>query len=70
VPESAIVRDGDARFVWIVRDGKVEKRTVTLGDARDGEVPVTQGLEGGETIVIDAPSRLREGAAVELQAAP
>ena len=70
VPENAIVKDGDARFVWVVRDGKVEKRTVTLGDARDGEVPVTKGLEGGETIVIDAPSRLRDGAAVELKAAP
>jgi hypothetical protein len=33
-------------------------------------VPVTQGLQGGETIVVDPPGRLRDGAAVELQATP
>jgi RND family efflux transporter MFP subunit len=70
IPENALGKDGDARFVWVVRDGKVEKRAVTVGEPKDGQVPVSKGLEGGETIVIDAPGRLRDGAAVELQAAP
>ena len=70
IPENALGKDGDARFVWVVRDGKVEKRAVTVGEPKDGQVPVGKGLEGGETIVIDAPGRLRDGAAVELQAAP
>lgn len=70
IPENALGKDGDARFVWVVRDGKVEKRAVAAGEPRDGQVPVSKGLEGGETIVIDAPGRLRDGAAVELQAAP
>jgi RND family efflux transporter MFP subunit len=69
VPSAAIVRDGDAEFVWVVRDGKVEKRAVRTGPARDGQVPVEEGLAGGESIVVDAPKRLREGAAVELKAA-
>jgi RND family efflux transporter MFP subunit len=68
VPSGAIVRDGDAEFVWVVRDGKVEKRAVRTGPARDGQVPVEEGLAGGESIVVDAPKRLREGAAVELKA--
>jgi RND family efflux transporter MFP subunit len=69
VPSGAIVRDGDAESVWVVRDGKVEKRAVRTGPARDGQVPVEEGLAGGESIVVDAPKRLREGAAVELKAA-
>jgi RND family efflux transporter MFP subunit len=69
VPAGAIVRDGDAAFVWVVRDGKVEQRAVSTGAARDGQVPVTDGLTGGESIVVDAPKRLREGAVVELKAA-
>ena len=52
-----------------MRDGKVEKRAVTTGPTKDGQVPVTDGLAGGESIVIDAPKRLRDGAAVELKAA-
>jgi hypothetical protein len=69
VPAGAIAREGDAAFVWVVRDGRVERRAVTAGPARDGQVPVTDGLAGGETIVVDAPKRLREGTAVELKAA-
>jgi multidrug efflux pump subunit AcrA (membrane-fusion protein) len=70
IPENAVGKDGDARFVWVVRDGKIEKRAVTVGEPKDGQVSVSKGLQGGETIVIDAPGRLRDGAAVELQAAP
>jgi RND family efflux transporter MFP subunit len=64
----AIVRDGDDTSVWVVRDGKVERRAVRLGDEQDGQVTVLEGLQGGETVVVDPPQRLRDGAAVELQA--
>jgi len=30
-------------------------------------VPVLHGLAGGEAVVLDAPRRLRDGAAVELK---
>jgi RND family efflux transporter MFP subunit len=69
VPSNAIVAASGSNFVWVVRDGKVEKRAVKTGAARDGQVPVTEGLQGGEAVVIDPPRRLRNGAAVELQAA-
>lgn len=68
IPESAVVADGDARFVWLVRDGKVEKQSIKAGDKADGQVVVLEGLKGGETLVVDAPRRLREGIAVELKA--
>jgi RND family efflux transporter MFP subunit len=64
----AIVRDGDDTSVWVVRDGKVERRAVRLGDEQDGQVAVLDGLQGGEAVVVDPPQRLRDGASVELQA--
>jgi len=69
VPGNAIVKEGEASYAWVVRDGKVEKRAVKTGAATDGQVPVTDGLTDGESIVVDAPKRLRDGAAVELKAA-
>ncbi len=69
VPENAVIHEGEASFVWVVRDGKVEKRAVKVGSAKDEQVPVTAGLAGGESIVVDAPRRLRDGGAVELKAA-
>jgi len=69
IPESALVKDGEATFVWLVRDAKVEKRAVKAGASEDGQVTVTDGLRGGEVVVIEPPGRLRDGSAVELQAA-
>ena len=69
VPADAVVSDKQSTFVWVVRDGKVEKRAVRAGTARDGQVPITQGLQGGEAVVVEPPRRLRDGAPVELQAA-
>jgi len=64
----AIVRGEGGARVWVVRDGKVERRAVSLGDEQDGQVTVLEGLQGGEAVVVDPPQRLRDGAAVELQA--
>jgi len=52
---SAVMRDGDAASVWVVRDGHVERRAVTLGPADGDRVAVLQGLQGGEAIVVNAP---------------
>jgi HlyD family secretion protein len=69
IPANAVVSDDGATFVWMVRDGKAEKQAVKVAAARSGAVPVIDGLEGGEVIVVDPPRRLRAGAAVELKAA-
>jgi RND family efflux transporter MFP subunit len=68
LPESAVVRDGEAAAVWVVTDGRVERREVALGEVQDGRVTIARGLAGGEVVVVDAPRRLKAGAAVELQA--
>ena len=64
----ALVRGDGGTSVWVVRDGKVERRTVKAGEERDGRVVVLEGLQGGEAVVVNPPQRLRDGAAVELQA--
>lgn len=67
LPERAVVRDGEDTYAWVVRDGRVERRAVKLGAVKDGTVAVLEGLAGGEAVVVDAPGRLRDGAAVELK---
>jgi RND family efflux transporter MFP subunit len=68
VDARAIVRGDGGTSVWIVRDGRVERRAVRLGDEADGRFVALEGLEGGEAVVVDPPGRLRDGAAVELRA--
>jgi RND family efflux transporter MFP subunit len=68
VPRDAVQRGDDGTSVWIVRDGRVERRAVQLGAEQDGRVAVLAGLKGGEAVVVKPSPRLRDGAAVELGA--
>ena len=40
---------------------------LSLGRSQDGEVVVTKGLNGGETVVVDGGLLLTEGAKVEMR---
>ncbi|MEM1036262.1 MAG: efflux RND transporter periplasmic adaptor subunit [Pseudomonadota bacterium] len=64
VPASAILSDGEARFVWVVDQDSmtVSKRPVTLAVERFVEtVSVIEGLEGGEVIAGAGASYLVDG---------
>ena len=69
VPEQAVVTADGGAHVWVVRDARVERRAVQTAGTQDGQVTVVDGLEGGETLVLDPPAGLREGRAVEPKAA-
>jgi len=68
IPEAALLRDADATAAWVVKDGRAARRQVRVGEVKDGRVPVQDGLQSGETVIVDPPPRLREGAAVEFKA--
>jgi membrane fusion protein, multidrug efflux system len=67
VPEAALLRAGDAAFVWRVAQGSVTKLPVVLGerDARRGDFPVLQGLTAGDRILRNPGSTLVDGQAIE-----
>jgi RND family efflux transporter MFP subunit len=64
VPRSAVRTDADTSFVWIVRDGRARRATVTTGRDFGEQVQVTSGLDGGETVVVGSPPALADGQAV------
>ena len=48
-------------------DGKVERRAVTVANSNGDEATVTAGLSAGETVVLDPPATLTDGAAVTVE---
>jgi RND family efflux transporter MFP subunit len=64
VPAAAVRRSGDRGIVFVVTDGRVERRAVAQNDFGDGSVLVTAGLGAGEVVVLDPPPDLQDGAAV------
>ena len=64
VPKAA-VRQLDGRdVVWLVREGKVERRAVTVGTTRGEELTIAAGVSGGDRLVIEGPGNLADGVKV------
>lgn len=53
IPDSAIGTDQSSQYVYIVADGKIARRSVTLGPIVDGLRVVRDGLTGNESLVIE-----------------
>lgn len=61
VPQSAVVRSGDAAFVFVVKGDKVEQRVVHLGETAGSGFYVLDGLTGGERVVTTGADSLSDG---------
>jgi len=68
VPEAALVGPVGRRAVFLLRDGRVERRAVELaGPAEGGLAPVAEGLAGNEQVVLSPPEGLADGSAVRVE---
>lgn len=70
VPQSAIVQSAGETSVFVVKDGKAERRPVETGLTSRGQVEVLSGLEAGETVVTVGNNNVRDGAEVRVVAGP
>jgi RND family efflux transporter MFP subunit len=59
-------RADDEAPLYVIADGRLEKRTVRIGDVRGNELEVYEGLEAGALIVSAGVPFLHEGMAVEV----
>jgi membrane fusion protein (multidrug efflux system) len=66
LPLYAIITQEDERFVFVEKEGRVEKRRVTLGTLIDWQVHITSGLKAGERVVVVGHRLLDDGQAVEV----
>ena len=52
VPAEAVHADGNETVVWVVKDGRLERRVVDAGPTSGGLREVRSGLTGGETLLV------------------
>ncbi|MGB1396231.1 MAG: efflux RND transporter periplasmic adaptor subunit [Planctomycetota bacterium] len=66
LPKSALL-PGEGNQVFVLVDGFVEKRSLTLRDDFDNAlIEVGSGLIGGETVIINPPADLQDGDPVKI----
>lgn len=69
VPAAAIASRDGKQLAFVVAEEKAVQREVTVGRSLGEDREVTQGLSGGETVVLDPPADLADGDRVKVAAA-
>jgi RND family efflux transporter MFP subunit len=64
LPGTALRKDGNQDVVFVVHDGRAQRRNVQLGGGSGTLRQVLAGVSAGEAVIIDAPANLSDGAAV------
>ena len=62
VPEDALLPMAGATFIWAVKDGKADRRQVSVGVRTAGWAEVQTGVDAGEQVVVGGAERLFPGA--------
>lgn len=61
LPKEAVLEEGGAKVAYVLKDGRLSRRTVTLGEIYGTEANVTAGVSPGEKVVIKGSDGLGDG---------
>jgi len=58
VPEDALLPMQGATFIWAIKDGKADRRQVSVGVRTAGWAEIQSGVEAGDSVVVGGAERL------------
>lgn len=64
IPEAAVAEIDGRTVVWVVREGRVERRAVKIARKSAGEAVLDAGLNAGEKVILNPPATLTDGGTV------
>jgi HlyD family secretion protein len=66
IPAEALQKADGKDIVWTVRDGKAERRAVTVSQMSPTEILLAAGVAAGEKVILNPPTTLTDGAEVSV----
>ena len=67
VPREAVRDDGPKKVVFVVKDGRLQKRSVGAGEPRGAEMEIMSGVDAGDAVVTSGPKDLKDGQKVAVK---
>ena len=64
IPKSAVHDASGRAVVWVLRDGRVERRAITVSNTDASDATISAGLTAGERVVLEPSAALTDGARV------
>ena len=65
VPKNAVRRVDGRDVVFLVKDGRAERRAVTVVRAGASDADLSAGVAAGDKVIVDSPAGLEDGARVK-----
>lgn len=70
VPQAALIADQQGLYVFVVEDGKAAVKRVKTGGESGPDVVVSEGLKGGEQVIVEGLQSVRPGMPVRASPVP
>ena len=67
IPQAAVRDANGQKFVFVVKDGSLERRAVTLAGTSGSDARILAGISAGDTVVVSGPASLHDGQAIEIK---
>ena len=65
VPKNAVQSQDGHDVVFVVQNGRAERRAVTVSDTQGDDSVLSAGVAAGEKVIVNAPAELKDGTAVQ-----
>ena len=66
IPREAVLRELRSAHVFVAKDGKAQRRDVTLGLEEGNRIEITSGIAAGEKVVVAGQGSLKPGSDVKV----
>ena len=67
IPSDALRDENGKKIVFLVKEEKLERRAITVGNINGGNAEILAGLAEGDRVVVKGPSDLHDGEAVQIK---
>jgi RND family efflux transporter MFP subunit len=67
VAQSAVRDDAGKKVVFLVREGRLERRAVAVGETRGPDIEIMAGVNPGDPVLVGGPEGLRDGQRVKVK---
>lgn len=67
LPITAVKQDGDVNYVYVVSNGKAERRKVEVGSIADKTIEITDGLTNEDQTIVDPGDFVQDGMDVSIK---
>ncbi len=67
IPSGAVRDESGRKIVFLVKDNQLERRAVSVGNARGSDAEIMAGLVAGDTVVVKGPADLHDGEAIQIK---